>query len=401
MSKHPLARLVILGLALLCLVVATVTSLSNFSSANTVGGKTELVVHEWGTFTSVAGQDGRALIWRPLTVESDLPSFVYTVDKGETWRGLRYPSKSGLAVRVRMETPVLYFYAKEAMTVAVKVGFPSGRITEWYPTAQVSKGNIDWGELRIMPGAQVYLPNDFRENHYYPARDTDAAAIQVRGEQAPEHEKFLFYRGVGNFELPLLVRPAEDKVIIKNVGEENVSKVVLFENRRGRIGYQVSDLPLDLSSSELTLARPELRSDLSDLRRELKAILISEGLYEKEADAMLNTWRDSWFEEGLRVFYIMPRKTADRILPIDIDPQPAGLVRVLVGRTEMVTPEMEKRVTAQLKTLSDPSVSVRKTALKEINRYGRFSESILTQILSHTSDPQIKMEVERLLKERN
>jgi len=401
MSKHPLARLVILGLALLCLVVATVTSLSNFSSANTVGTKPELVVHEWGTFTSVAGQDGRALIWRPLTVESDLPSFVYTVDKGETWRGLRYPSKSGLAVRVRMETPVLYFYAKEAMTVAVKVGFPSGRITEWYPTAQVSKGNIDWGELRIMPGAQVYLPNDFRENHYYPARDTDAAAIQVRGEQAPEHEKFLFYRGVGNFELPLLVRPAEDKVIIKNVGEENVSKVVLFENRRGRIGYQVSDLPLDLSSSEVTLARPELRSDLSDLRRELKAILISEGLYEKEADAMLNTWRDSWFEEGLRVFYIMPRKTADAILPIDIDPQPAGLVRVLVGRTEMVTPEMEKRVTAQLKTLSDPSVSVRETALKEINRYGRFSESILTQILSHTSDPQIKMEVERLLKERN
>ena len=401
MSKHPLARPVILGLALLCLVVATVTSLSNFSSANTVGTKPELVVHEWGTFTSVAGQDGRALIWRPLTVESDLPSFVYTVDKGETWRGLRYPSKSGLAVRVRMETPVLYFYAKEAMTVAVKVGFPSGRITEWYPTAQVSKGNIDWGELRIMPGAQVYLPNDFRENHYYPARDTDAAAIQVRGEQAPEHEKFLFYRGVGNFELPLLVRPAEDKVIIKNVGEENVSKVVLFENRRGRIGYQVSDLPLDLSSSEVTLARPELRSDLSDLRRELKAILISEGLYEKEADAMLNTWRDSWFEEGLRVFYIMPRKTADAILPIDIDPQPAGLVRVLVGRTEMVTPEMEKRVTAQLKTLSDPSVSVRETALKEINRYGRFSESILTQILSHTSDPQIKMEVERLLKERN
>jgi hypothetical protein len=400
MLKQPLARLVILGLALLCLVVITGTSISNFSSANTVGTNPELVIHEWGTFTSVAGQDGRALIWRPLSVESDLPSFVYSVDKGDTWRGLRYPSKSGLAVRVRMETPVLYFYAKEAMTVAVKVAFPSGRITEWYPTAQVSKGNIDWGELRIMPGAQVYLPNDFRENHYYPARDTDAAAIQVRGGEATEHEKFLFYRGVGNFDVPLSVRPVDDKVVIKNVGDENVGKVVLFENRGGRIGYQVSDLP-DLSSSEVTLTRPELRGNLSDLRREMKALLVSEGLYEKEAEAMLNTWRDSWFEEGLRVFYIMPRKTIDTILPIDIDPQPAGLVRVLVGRTEMVTPEMEKRVTAQLRTLNDPSVSVRETALKEINRYGRFSESILTQILSHTSDPQIKIKVERLLKERN
>jgi len=252
-----------------------------------------------------------------------------------------------------------------------------------------------------MPGAQVYLPNDFRENHYYPARETEAAAIQVRRNQVTEHEKFLFYRGVGNFELPLSVRLAEDKVVVKNLSEENVRKVVLFENRDGRIGFQIADLPSDQSSSEVTLSRPELRGDLRDLRGELKAMLIADGLYEKEAEAMLNTWRSSWFEEGLRVFYLMPRRTTDTILPIKIDPQPSALVRVLVGRAEMITPEMEKSVTAQLNALSDPSVSVRATALKEINRYGRFSESILTQILSHTSDPGIKKEVERLLKERN
>jgi hypothetical protein len=147
--------------------------------------------------------------------------------------------------------------------------------------------------------------------------------------------------------------------------------------------------------------RPELRGDLKELRRELKAMLISEGLYEKEAEAMLQTWRNSWFEEGLRVFYLMPRKTTDTILPIDIHPQPEDLVRVLVGRTELLTPEMENAVTAELRTLNDPSLSVRRTALKEINRYGRFTESLLTQILSHTSDPRIKAEVERLLNERN
>ena len=401
MLKPPLSPLVILGLGLLSLVVAAVTSLSSFSSANTVGTKPELVVHEWGTFTSVAGQDGRGLIWRPLTVESDLPSFVHSVDKGDTWRGLRYPSKSGLAVRVRMETPVLYFYAKEALTVAVKVGFPGGRITEWYPAAQVNRGDVDWGELRVMPGAQVYLANDFHENHYYPARATDAAAIQVDRNGKMEHEKFLFYRGVGNFDLPLSVKLAEGKVMVKNLSEESVGKVVLFENRDGRIGYQIVDLPSDQSSSGVTLSRPELRGDLRDLRRELKAMLISEGLYEKEAEAMLETWRDSWFEEGLRIFYIMPRQTTDTVLPINIDPQPAALVRVLVGRTEMITPEMEKSVAAQLKNLSNPSVSVRETAQKEINRYGRFSESVLTQVLDHTSDPRIKLELERLLNERN
>src|SRR5258706_9569458 len=36
-----------------------------------------LVVHEWGTFTSIAGKNGASLEWRPLNGASDLPSFVY------------------------------------------------------------------------------------------------------------------------------------------------------------------------------------------------------------------------------------------------------------------------------------------------------------------------------------
>src|SRR5256886_17502247 len=37
-----------------------------------------LVVHEWGTFTSIAGKDGVALEWRPLNGSSDLPKLVHT-----------------------------------------------------------------------------------------------------------------------------------------------------------------------------------------------------------------------------------------------------------------------------------------------------------------------------------
>ena len=41
--------------------------------------KDHLVVHEWGTFTSIAGKNGVALEWKPLNGTSDLPSFVYDV----------------------------------------------------------------------------------------------------------------------------------------------------------------------------------------------------------------------------------------------------------------------------------------------------------------------------------
>lgn len=391
----PQARVTTLCLALLSLIIIGGPSRPSSNAAAAGAG---LVIHEWGTFTSVAGRDGSTLVWRPLTFESDLPSFVYSVDKGAAWRGFRYPTKSNQGVKVRMETPVLYFYPGEEATVRVQVGFPGGTITEWYPQAHsAGHGGVDWREIRVMPGAHVGLPHDFRENHYYPARETDAALVQVRNGQQLEHEKFLFYRGVGNFDLPLSVRLEGDRVAIKNSQEEKIRKLILFENRGGNIGYQILNMP----ETEVVVDRPALDDNLPELRQEMRTMLIANGLYEKEADAMLNTWRDSWFEEGLRVFYLMPRETTEAILPIVIEPEPAGLVRVLVGRTEIITPEMEQSVTNWISNLSERSIGSREAALEEINKYGRFLEPILTQILKHTTDPQLKVEVQRLLKEMN
>ena len=36
----------------------------------------DLTVHEWGTFTSLAGDDGQAMQWLPLGGPTDLPCFV-------------------------------------------------------------------------------------------------------------------------------------------------------------------------------------------------------------------------------------------------------------------------------------------------------------------------------------
>ena len=135
------------------------------------------------------------------------------------------------------------------------------------------------------------------------------------------------------------------------------------------------------------------------MRGEMKAMLVSHGLYEREAEAMLNTWRDSWFEEGLRVFYVLPRQAADAILPASIEPQPGEFARVLVGRAELITPEMEGHVAGQLARLDETSTDVRDAALKEINKYGRFTETVLGQVSAHASDERTRQRAERLLKE--
>jgi hypothetical protein len=367
------------------------------SAADVSKQNNPLVVHEWGTFTSVTTKEGYGISWRPLRVESDLPSFIYSVDKGESWRnGFQYHTKSARAVHVRMETPVLYFYTQAQTEVKVKVGFP-GMITEWYPQAKGGEGGIDWGTLKITPGLRVELPHDAKQNHYYPARETDAAILEVPGKGRAEHEKFLFYRGVGDFGLPVNLKLDGDKVILTNSSKNQLAKAILFENRAGQIGFSV----LDLNRPQTTVDRPVPGSQVEKLTQELKGILIAEGLYEKEAEAMLNTWRDSWFEEGLRLFFIIPRADTDRILPLTIEPQPAAVVRVLVGRSEVITPEMEQHMSAQLLKLKDPSPKVQTQARNEINRYGRFIESILGQISDHSADPQVQSAARKLMQEMN
>src|SRR6266478_1920115 len=103
-----------------------------------------LTVHEWGTFTSVAGEDGSAVDWDALGCKDDLPGFVNDFGyRGFKWR---------LRGTVRMETPVVYFYSPREVEVHVKVTFPKGLITEWYPQAtyRVSQSNGPGGSLRLL-----------------------------------------------------------------------------------------------------------------------------------------------------------------------------------------------------------------------------------------------------------
>src|SRR3984957_13094928 len=107
-------------------------------------------VHEWGTFTSVAGPDGMALDWQPFGGPTDLPCFVHRFQIG---------FKANLAGKVRMETPVLYFYAPRPMTASVRVAFPNGYITEWYPKANQVAYHRGSGSVFDYPGPPVQDPH--------------------------------------------------------------------------------------------------------------------------------------------------------------------------------------------------------------------------------------------------
>ncbi|MBC7909606.1 MAG: hypothetical protein H7Y30_03845, partial [Pyrinomonadaceae bacterium] len=304
MKTRTRSRLIVGGL--LALALATFAGIKTNSQSATASAQsataaraaTRLIAHEWGTFTSVAGKDGVMLEWRPLSGPSDLPKFVHTISSDGLRRGV---SKGSISASVRMGTPVIYFYADRETEVSVKVDFPKGKITEWYPHARTSAGaSIDWGKFKILPGASFNFPKESALSHYYPARETDAAPVQVCGVNGKENEqeKFLFYRGVGSFDLPLSVKLEADQVVLKNLAQPEISNLVIFENRGGKIGYRLCDA----FTGEMTHERPALTQNMDALLADLERILIAEGLYQKEERSMIQTWRDSWFVEGLRVF---------------------------------------------------------------------------------------------------
>jgi hypothetical protein len=77
------------------------------------------------------------------------------------------------------------------------------------------------------------------------------------------------------------------------------------------------------------------RAGLAMLRQSMKGELTAAGLFDDEAEAMLATWNESYFQRpGLRLFYMVPRAWIDHFLPLELS-VPHEATRVLVGRIEL------------------------------------------------------------------
>jgi hypothetical protein len=342
----------------------------------------DITVHEWGTFTSISGKEGQPINWLPLTGSTDLPSFV------EHLRESNF--KGGLRGTIRMETPVIYFYSPREATASVRVSFAKGLITEWYPHSASAaaidprkdfslyrmqgQGAIAWNSVHIEPSDATDFPRDATENHYYAARETSSAPIRVTTPSGDQHERFLFYRGVSAFTPPLSAAlSADGTVLVQSLLQEEVSNVILFERRGNNVGYRI----LGPLRNQASLAPPQLEGSLPALFSDLEGMLISQGLHADEAHAMLETWKTSWFEEGSRLFYIVPRSFVDSVLPLSISPTPTEITRVFVGRLELITPATEQAVESAF-TSGDRAT---------LAKYSRFLEPILQTMIQQSTDP--------------
>ena len=337
----------------------------------------DLTVHEWGTFTAIAGKDGRAIEWLPLGLprfpaSTDLPKFVEHISDVNF--------KLGLRGTIRLETPVLYFYSSRDLTVSTRVAFSRGLITEWYPHADrvqpggvlrdaslsqlQTDGSIAWNNVTVSPNLAGEFPREAESNRYYAARETSSSLLRVQAGALEQQEKFLFYRGVSASPLPLSARlTSAGQLVVKSLSGDEIPSAILFERRGEQVGYRLTGALTD----ETTMNAPVLTGRVDSLYGDLEETLVGQGLYRDEAHAMVETWKDSWFEEGSRLIYIVPCGFIDKVLPITVDPAPGQIVRVFVGRLEIVTPATARAV----------KTAIAHNDEETLNKYGRFLEPIL------------------------
>lgn len=339
-----------------------------------------LVVHEWGTFTCLQDELGRALPGIN-TDDEPLPGFVHRLSEELVFdpSDLAPVYYKGVPrihpwVTMRLETPVVYFYppggSQDPTNVDVSVGFEGGWLTEYYPAAEVAApglaegkfrfgelgretlGSLTWNGLTL--GGNPDLPEtDY--NVWLAPRKTQGASVQtVDGEG----ERYLFYRGVGKIDAPLRVtRDAEanrltiaqrfDPAIFEKRSEgAPATRLWLVHVREdGVVAYRdLGRHELSLKSDATLLATPATfdessfaKENLAELREEMHAALVEDGLYADEATAMLATWELGYFKApGERLFFMLPKPWTDNVLPLTVS-APAHVERTMVGRIELVS----------------------------------------------------------------
>jgi hypothetical protein len=413
-------RIAMKGLTLLLTVVA--------SASSWAAPKYEL--HEWGTFTTVSGSDGILLAGLERE-EEHLPKFVHShfgMENGQdmnplelrrlmarhgtrrfgggimTQKGL--PERPLEGVTVKMETPVIYFHSEEGFQAKVEVGFEGGTISQWYPQrsggetlpeppppsdplknptpyedwiidfSKGYRGSIQW-DVEVLSRAAssnaiLFKPHD--SLGWARARVPGANVVRTTGG---ETEGYLFYRGVGNFEPGLLVTVDDSETLhLQNQTGGNIPYLIAFERSDSGTVRWVEQRDGLSTSGRLKLPesafKPEQAGFCEPLYQAMKAGLVSSGLTDEESRAMVETWWNSYFEApGLRIFWILPRETTDRILPLKVEPAPASTVRVLVGRSEILRPRAEQGWAALA-----AAASKHHTAWKHLVNNHRFGKAI-------------------------
>ena len=373
------------------------------------------LVHEWGVWRihddlELANADMR-------TQWNELPDFVY----GQTTT--RALPRHWEAPPTAVTKPVLFLHAPSAMTVDLRVDFPTGVPAVWWPATEkpsyqgpaeeedgeqkrqaLTARSLEWKlYVKQPPGRRGPGVPDFHKltkPHWMQTLrevkcDEVFVSVGERNSTTMEREKFVYYDGFLPRICALAVKFDKEKMSLKNQEKFAVFDVWVVDNRdaaKKRIG-RLPRLDAGAAQDVECAALPA-----EEAAKTLTAELKSAGLNEDEAAALTTIWTGDFFgSAGLTLFYRLPQEQYDRLLPLTVKPRPEKSVRVGLVQQIPFDAELAERIAKLVKQLDYDKYDQREAAQQQLAKLGPIALVYLQRLRRTITVAEPKRRVEELL----
>jgi len=294
------------GTAIICIAAVSIVALGLITTCDDnplTPVKADFVVHEWGVMVGCSADTSYFLTSRP--------EMVYEVD-----------------------IPVIYIHSKEETTFTAQVTFNSGGPTDTYPEAEVDSNIILWEDVDIFTGSDSIEPQ--ATDDYVPLEDIIPILNDVDAnflEYDSQITRFLFYEGNVPFENNVEATYDFDaqQATLKNNNAYPVFNVMVaayLEPISFGSPYVGKVRQLNPGAQVTIVFSQQVAVDLT-------GDLVSQGFTRKEAEAFDILWREPFLYPTLTIgaranlIYRLPQYEYDKLITLDIDPQPDRIIRSL------------------------------------------------------------------------
>jgi hypothetical protein len=296
------------GTAIICLAAVSIVAFGLITTCDNnplTPREIDFGIHEWGVMVGCTADTSYFLTSRPEMVPE-------------------------------VDIPVIYVHSKHKMPFTAQVTFNSGGPTDTYPEAEVDSNTVLWEDVSFVvdiDSTADKVPGDYEplENIINVLNYADADWLEYDSQIT----RFLFYEGNVSFENNIQATYDFDaqQATLKNNNAYPVFNAMVaayrFRDSVGMPDIHVGKVRQLNPGTQVTVAFSQQTE--VDLTRDL----VSQGFTQKESQAFDVLWRGPFLYPSLttgaraNLIYRLPQNEYDKLITLDIDPQPDRIIRSL------------------------------------------------------------------------
>jgi hypothetical protein len=344
-------------------------------------------------------------------VGSTLPEFVVT----------RRTSLSGDASNLPQPVGIIRLFGKSDSKVDITIGKPlGGDFLSTWPPGEARSNQMLWRDLTLSDQGPAGVETGSETRWFFRLRRGNSASLATPNGAG---EQFLLFDITMPYVSALKVKTGKDlSVQMRNTSKATLHDLALYYEKDSQTWLQAP--PADLPPESGATAAPPVSAAVSapqppatqpgpatiqlaaapgaspkTLADAWKPRLLQKGLAEADCDMMVSDIAVNAFDgPRLTAVYLMDDAELERLMPMEVVPEPRKIIRVALVIIKNVDPTLGSDIDDLIAQLGDPVWANREAAFKSLERIGRAAESKLTQAESNP-DAEIAWRAERLLAE--